>query len=53
MRKISSNNDFEIDSKAAEFSTFVPKIEKSIGRTKPIEEWYMGVSGKWKFRQSI
>ena len=23
---------------------------KKYWRTKPIEEWYMGVSGKWKFK---
>ena len=52
--KISSNNDFEIDSKAAEFFNFCPeksgckeKYGRFWERTKPIDtnKWYMGVSG--------
>ena len=41
--KISSNNDFEIDSKAAEFSTFVPKIEKVLGEQSLLK------NGTWAF----
>ena len=41
--KISSNNDFEIDSKAAEFSTFVPKIEKVLGEQSLLK------NGTWRF----
>ena len=40
--KISSNNDFEIDSKAS-FSTFVPKIEKVLGEQSLLK------NGTWAF----
>ena len=41
--KISSNNDFEIDSKAASFSTFVPKIEAVLGEQSLLK------NGTWAF----
>lgn len=40
---ISSNSNFEIDSKAAGFSTFVPKIEKELGEQSLLK------NGTWAF----
>lgn len=40
---ISSNSNFEIDSKASSFSTFVPKIEKELGEQSLLK------NGTWAF----
>ena len=42
-KNISSRNDFEIDSKAASFSTFVPKIEEVLGEQSLLK------NGTWAF----